>query len=96
MSSKAQCRDAALQMHRPAQQVMNEPNAIFYPKRALAITMKKNKEKVLMTAYGLLGIGGDTLKGYSPLLRTYCSYIMPGCIAKSVSCIRKQMSISKV
>lgn len=41
--SKAQSRDAALQMHRPAQQVMNEPNVIFHPKWALMISVEKKK-----------------------------------------------------
>lgn len=57
---------------------------------------EKKEEKVFMAAYGPLGISGDILKGYSPLLHALCSYTMPGCVAKSVSCIRKQMSIPKV
>lgn len=70
----------------------------FYLTRALAIGMKikKRKKKLFMTAYGPLGISGDVLRGYSPLLYALCSSTMPGCIAKSVNRIGKQMSISKV
>lgn len=96
MDSKAQCRDAALQMHRAAQQVMNEPNVIFYPKWALMISVKKKEEKVFMATYGPLGISGDVPRGQSPLVLALCSHTLPGCVAESISCITKPANIPKV
>lgn len=46
-----------------------------------------------MTAYGPLGISGDILKGYSPLLHALCSYTVA---QQNLRRIRKQMSTSKV
>lgn len=96
MDSKAQRRDAALQMHRAAQQVMNEPNVIFYPKWALMIRVKKKEEKVFMATYGPLGISGDVPRGQSLLLHALCFHTLPGCVAEFISWITNQTNIPKV